>query len=110
MRVFLVLALCFSLCGCWVALVGVGAEAGYLASQEERSAGETLDDQRITAEVKSRLVADQGFAGLDINVDTFKKVVTLRGFVARNEQAERAVEIASSVSGVRDVESRLFLK
>ncbi len=104
-------ALCISLGGCWAAVAGagVGAEAGYVASQEDRTAGETLTDQRITAAVKTKLLADPTVGGLAINVDTFKSHVTLKGMVNSAKEADRAVELAQTVSGVNGVRSKLVV-
>ena len=99
---------CFS--GCWVAAAGVGAEAGYIAAQDDRTAGETIDDQRITSVVKSKLLADSDVSGLSINVDTFKRAVTLHGTVGSSYEADKAVSLARSVSGVRDVTSKLIIE
>ena len=93
--------------GCLAAAAGVGAEAAYVTTQEDRTAGETLTDQRITTTVKTQLLAASDVPGRDINVDTDKSVVTLRGFVREPQEARRAVEIARSVSGVREVVSKL---
>jgi len=99
-----------SLNGCILLAAGAtGAEAGYVAGQPDRTAGETLDDQRITAEVKTKFLADKDVPGLDINVDTFKKVVTLKGVVKSDQVIEKAIEIAKSVSGVVEVKSKLFV-
>ena len=99
-----------TLAGCWAAAAGVGAEAGYIGAQENRTAAETVDDQRITATVKTKLVADPDTSALDINVDTFKRVVTLKGRVSSAGEAERAVQIARDVSGVKQVRNQLKLK
>ncbi len=99
-----------SLSGCWLAVAGAGAEAGYVAAQDERTASETMEDQRITSLVKTKLLADPDVGGLDINVDTFKSRVTLRGFVDTRREADAAVEIAQSVSGVKNVTTQLHLK
>lgn len=96
--------------GCWAVAAGVGAEAGYVASQEDRSVGETLDDQAIVTSVKSRLLADSMVDGFDINVDSHKGVVTLKGVVASNEMIERAVNIAWEVGGVKAVKSKLYIE
>lgn len=109
-RSLIVIGIFSSLCGCWAAAVGVGAEGGYIASQESRTAGETLDDQRITASVKTSLLADSQVSGMDINVDTFKKNVTLKGVVGSASEAEKAVTLAKQVSGVRSVESKLYVE
>lgn len=96
--------------GCVAAAAGVGAEAGYVASQEDRSAGETIDDQVIVASVKSKLLADSRVSGLDINVDSFKGDVSLKGFVSSRSEAEQAVALAHSVAGVKSVTSKLVLE
>jgi hyperosmotically inducible protein len=103
------LGISLSVSGCWLVAAGAGAEAGYVASQDDRSVGETLDDQRITAEVKTKLLADQEVSGLDINVDTFKKEVTLKGVVDNQNEADLALAIAQNVKGVRVVHSKLFV-
>ena len=85
--------------GCLVAAAGAGAEAGYVASQDDRTAGETIDDQRITATVKTKFMADPDVSAMDINVDTMRRNVTLKGFVKNAKEATRAVELAQEVSG-----------
>lgn len=98
------------LTGCWAAAAGAGAEAGYVATQDNRTASETIDDQRISTVVKTKLIADEDVKARNINVDVAKGVVTLRGFVANLHEQERAVEIARSVSGVKTVDSRLAIQ
>lgn len=83
---------------------------GCAGSRTETSTGEMVDDSVITTKVKSLLVADQGLSAFDIEVETFKGVVQLSGFVDTEEQAEKAVEIAESVDGVRDVKDSLIVK
>ena len=104
----LVVAL-LSLSGCWLGVGAVGAEGGYLASQESRSAGETLDDQVILASLKSSLIADPEVSGLDINVDVYKGAVTLRGYVQTQKEIDRAVQLAFGIKGVKNVDSRIVL-
>ena len=98
-----------SLSGCILAAGAVGAEAGYVASQENRTAGETIDDQTILASIKTKLLADVDVSGFDINVDVFKKVVELRGYVKTQHEIDQAIQIASSVEGVQSVNSKLVL-
>jgi hypothetical protein len=95
--------------GCSLAAAGKGAEAGYVMSQEDRTATETVTDQRITAAIKTRMLSDSRVAGLDINVDTFKAQVTLRGAVKSEQEADAAVALAESVSGVKRVASKLAI-
>jgi hyperosmotically inducible periplasmic protein len=72
-----------------------------------RTAGENVDDATITASVKSKLVADKAANLTRIDVDTTNKVVSLNGVVETPEQKARAQQLASEVSGVRDVKNNL---
>lgn len=104
--------LCFvavSTQGCVLAAAGAGAEAGYVLTQEKRTATETLEDQRITSAVKAKLLADPVVSGLNINVDTFKSVVTLRGVLDSATEIQKARDIAASVGGVREVKTDLHV-
>ena len=72
-----------------------------------KSVGETIDDATITTRVKTALLNDPDVAGLKIDVDTFKGLVTLSGSVKSQAEATRAVSIARRTSGVTDVKSSL---
>lgn len=98
-----------SLSGCILAAAGVGAEAGYVASQDDRSASETLTDQYIVSAVKAKLLADPTVSGLDINVDSFKAHVTLRGALETQEEVDKAIELAENTADVIDVTSKLVV-
>jgi hyperosmotically inducible periplasmic protein len=98
-----------SLSGCWLVAGATGAEGAYLASQEERTVGETVDDQIILASLKTKLLADPIVSGLKINVDVNQGIVTLRGYVDTQAELERAVELAYLTSGVKQVNSKMVL-
>jgi osmotically-inducible protein OsmY len=72
-----------------------------------KSVGETIDDATITAQVKTALLNDKDVAGLRIDVDTFKGVVTLSGAVKTAAERDKAMAIARKVDGVSDVKSTL---
>lgn len=65
--------------------------------------GEFFDDAWITTRIKAMLLKDAAVDGLDVRVRTEDGVVQLSGFVDSGQQASRAVAIASSVSGVKQV-------
>lgn len=67
-------------------------------------------DAAITARVKTALMADDQVKGLRIDVDTKDAEVTLKGAVDSDEQVNRAVAVARTVEGVRDVINRLSVK
>jgi hyperosmotically inducible protein len=64
-------------------------------------------DAEITAAVKERFMTDENVAARRIDVETENGVVTLRGMVATQNEAERAIELAKTAEGVRLVHSYL---
>jgi osmotically-inducible protein OsmY len=69
------------------------------------STGEYIDDSAITTKVKAGLVADRTVSAYDIKVETFRGTVILSGFVNTEAQKERAITIARSTGGVREVKA-----
>ena len=72
-----------------------------------KSVGNTIDDATITGRVKTAMLNDPDVAGLKIDVDTFKGVVTLSGAVKSQAEADKAMAIARRTPGVTDVKSTL---
>src|ERR1700752_706323 len=72
-----------------------------------KSVGEAIDDGSITAQVKTALLNDPVVAGLKIDVDTFKGVVTLSGAAKSPAERDKAIALARQVKGVKDVKSTL---
>ena len=64
-------------------------------------------DARTTAAIKLKLAAEPDLSALQISVDTTAGLVTLAGKVKSAELAEKAVNVAQSVNGVREVKSTL---
>ena len=64
-------------------------------------------DPGLTTAVKSKLAADDTVKSYRIDVDTKDAVVTLNGAVDTAAARTRAVELARSTEGVRDVVDRL---
>jgi len=83
---------------------------GCAGSRTRESTGEFVDDNVLTAKVKAALFADKDVSGFQVNVETFKGVVQLSGFVDTAAQARKAVEIAKGVSGVKEVKNSILLK
>ena len=83
-----------------IVLIAAGAMA---VSAQQRSVGQVIDDTTITTEVKAKLTADQLSNLTKIGVHTRDGIVTLTGDVDSLERKARAVQIASSVRGVRGV-------
>jgi osmotically-inducible protein OsmY len=64
--------------------------------------GEYVDDSVITGKVKSAIMGSPGLSSADINVETYKGIVQLSGFVNADE-IKKAVAVASGVKGVKAV-------
>jgi hyperosmotically inducible periplasmic protein len=76
---------------------------GAVAVAATMAAGCSQTDPGITTAVKSKFAADDTVKANRIDVDTKDKVVTLKGEVQSAAARERAVELAKSTAGVRDV-------
>jgi osmotically-inducible protein OsmY len=83
---------------------------GCAGSRTQKSAGEMVDDGVIGSKVKTALLADSEVSGLQIEVETFKGMVQLSGFVNSAAQAQKAVQIARGVKGVQGVNNSLIVK
>jgi len=93
-----------------VTLAGLGACASS-ENTERRTAGEFTDDATLTAKVKSAIATDAGAkTAASVNVETYRGVVQLTGFVDSDDQVTRAVSAAKKVQGVRSVKNDIRLK
>ena len=76
-----------------------------------RGVGEYTSDSALTAKVKTALAKDAGLGtALNINVQTYRGVVQLNGFVNTQEQIRSAADVAGRVEGVTNVENNLRVK
>ncbi|ATA25498.1 molecular chaperone OsmY [Brenneria goodwinii] len=69
-----------------------------------------MSDSATTARVKSALLEDKSIESGDISVVTTSGVVTLSGFVASQDVATHAVQVASKAEGVTSVSDKLQVK
>ena len=90
-----------------VSLVSV---VGCSSTPQKEGTGEYIDDSVITAKVKAALIGDPTTKATEVNVETFKGVVQLSGFVSSQAAANRAVELARGVGGVKGVTNDMRLK
>jgi hyperosmotically inducible protein len=76
----------------------------------DRSFSEFVEDATLTAEVKTKLLANRETHGLTIDVDTVGRSVTLSGHVASAAEKSLAESIAKGVDGVNAVTNKLQIK
>ena len=72
-------------------------------------AGKSTDDTALAALVKSVLVAEPGLKASSIQVEATAGAVTLHGTTESGGDREKAVQVASRVTGVKSVESKLIV-
>lgn len=69
--------------------------------------GETIDDAKIVTVVNGKLVKDKELSAIQINVDSNKGNVILRGIAPSKTSKSRAEDIAKSVEGVVTVDNQI---
>jgi osmotically-inducible protein OsmY len=79
-------------------------------TQTREGTGEYVDDSVITTKVKAAYAADSTVKATQVNVETFKGTVQLSGFVDSRESAQKAVELARGVKGVKSVKNDLVIR
>ena len=84
--------------------------AGCASTDTRSGTGEYIDDTVITTKVKTAIFNDSELKSSEINVETFKGVVQLSGFVSSRDDIDTAVRLASSVKGVKSVTDNMELK
>jgi osmotically-inducible protein OsmY len=100
MRGFGIVVLTIVLASAW----GCGSTA------KREGTGEYVDDSVITTKVKAAIFNDSTLKVNEINVETFKGVVQLSGFVRSQADIDKAVQVARGVAGVTSVKNDMRLK
>ena len=110
MKIQTVIAVAMAAAG--LALAGCASDKTAASGpSSSRTAGEFTSDAALTAKVKTAIATDAGLgSAVDINVDSYKGVVQLNGFVKSADQIQRAVNAAQGVSGVTRVDNNLQVK
>jgi len=83
---------------------------GCASTAQREGTGEYVDDSVITTKVKAAIFDEPSLKVAEINVETFKGVVQLSGFVNSSADISKAVEVARGVKGVKSVKNDMRLK
>ena len=81
-----------------------------LSASKQESPGEYVDDTVITAKVKAAVLEAPSLKSAEINVETFKGIVQLTGFVNSSADIKTAAAVAKGVKGVKSVKNDMILK
>jgi osmotically-inducible protein OsmY len=84
--------------------------AGCASTATQEGTGEYFDDTVITTKVKAAIFDEPSLKSAEINVETFKGVVQLGGFVSSSANMNKAVELARSIKGVKSVKNDMRVK
>ncbi|HCE08238.1 MAG TPA: transporter [Oxalobacteraceae bacterium] len=84
--------------------------SGCASISKQEGTGEYVDDTVLTTKVKTAILAEPTLKSSEINVETYKGVVQLSGFVGSEQSARKALEVARSVKGVKSVQNAIHLK
>jgi osmotically-inducible protein OsmY len=83
---------------------------GCASTRTQEASGEYVDDTVITGKVKTAIFNEPSLKSAEINVETFKGIVQLSGFVSSPAAETTAVAVARSVGGVKSVKNDMRLK
>jgi osmotically-inducible protein OsmY len=83
---------------------------GCASTSKTEGTGEYMDDTVITTKVKAAILDEPTLKSAEINVETFKGVVQLSGFVSSRDAESKAVTVASHVGGVKSVKNDMRVK
>lgn len=93
--------------GCVAAALGTAGAVG-VASVQDRTLGEAVDDSTASNEIKTKLLSEGGFGEVDVEVA--QGLALLSGRVASPEQRVRAEDIAWSSTRIRDVANEINIE
>ncbi|RFC37801.1 MAG: BON domain-containing protein [Candidatus Nitrotoga sp. SPKER] len=83
---------------------------GCAATSKQEGTGEYIDDSVLTTKVKAAVFNEPTLKSTEINVETFKGVVQLSGFVSSEADINKAADVARNVKGVKSVKNDMRVK
>ncbi len=93
-----------------VTIAVASVTVGCAATHTHEATGQYVDDSVITTKVKAAIVNEPSLKVSEINVETFKGVVQLSGFVSSADAIPAAERITRQVAGVTSVKNSLIVK
>ena len=97
----------------WASLIGIlfmAMALGCASTAKQEGTGEYIDDTVITTKVKAAILDEPTLKSAEINVETFKGVVQLSGFVTSPAAESTALAVTRKVAGVKSVKNNMRLK
>jgi len=107
LRACLLIAAMTMLSSCVATAIVGGASAAGSGTFDERSVGRHVDDVSIASKIDAKLVAEKDMPSRWVSVEVIEGVVTLTGYLPDEEKIKRALYIAGTVEGVKEVRNKL---
>lgn len=92
------------------AIAAENAPAPAESTNKKESVGEYVDDAVITSKIKAAIFKDSTLKATEINVETYKGIVQLSGFLKSRADINQAVRLAGNVKGVKSVKNAMMVK
>jgi hyperosmotically inducible protein len=83
---------------------------GCASTKTQEATGQYFDDSVITSKIKAAILNEPTLSSAEINVETFKGVVQLSGFISSNKDADKAIEVVRTIGGVKSIKNDMRLK
>jgi osmotically-inducible protein OsmY len=93
-----------------LAAIAMATALGCASTSKSEGTGEYVDDSVITTKVKAAILDEPMLKSAEINVETFKGIVQLSGFVGNQANIDKAVVVAQHVGGVKSVKNDMRIK
>jgi len=100
----------FKMIASFMLAAAFAAMLGCASTAKHEGTGEYIDDSLITTKVKAAVLNEPTLKSAEINVETYKGVVQLSGFVNSDADIAKAASIAKGVEGVTSVKNDMRLK
>jgi osmotically-inducible protein OsmY len=93
-----------------IAALALTTLGGCAATSTHESTGQYIDDSAITTAVKAAILGEPTLKVAEINVETYKGIVQLSGFVRSTDNIDTAMAVARRVKGVQSVKNDMRVK
>ena len=90
--------------------VALALSVGCASTSTQEGTSEYLTDTALTTKVKAAIFTEPTLKSAEINVETFKGVVQLSGFISSQADINNALRVARGVDGVKSVKNSMRLK
>jgi osmotically-inducible protein OsmY len=94
----------------FIGAMALAITLGCASTAKQEGTGEYVDDTVITTKVKAAILNEPMLKSAEVNVETFKGVVQLSGFVSSKADINQAAAVARGVSGVKSVKNDMRLR